>query len=194
MHSSVATASAMRRALPKPSRRICRRDQSAARHSARFQPASAQAGRGSDEPVLGHGLRAGRAVRPGRSVRDRRRVAQYLQPRRKARCSPVRAQQTPITASVRRSLPTRRPWRPPMTVSPTSFSSRADRSPTPDSPLTPTHEHDRLVAEKSNGQTPVEGQAAAKKDPQEGATIDKGGERKSQDSGGWLGGLFDGIF
>ncbi len=68
--------------------------------------------------------------------------------------------------------------------------------PKPDTgqPVNADAEHDRLVAEKSNGQTPVEGQAAAKKDPQEGATIDKGGERKSQDSGGWLGGLFDGIF
>jgi DUF3035 family protein len=70
--------------------------------------------------------------------------------------------------------------------------------PNPDAghPVNADAEHDRLVAEKSNGQTPVEGQAAtSQKDPQEGATIDKGGEPKPQSSGnGWLGGLFDGIF
>jgi hypothetical protein len=62
-------------------------------------------------------------------------------------------------------------------------------------PVDADAEHDRLVAEKSDGQTPVEGQAASQKDPQEGATIDQGHQRKPEDSdSGWFGGLFDGIF
>lgn len=61
-------------------------------------------------------------------------------------------------------------------------------------PVDADAEHDRLMAARTDGQTPVEG---IKKDPQEGATITKeGGETTVQDDSdsGWLDGLFDGIF
>jgi hypothetical protein len=58
-------------------------------------------------------------------------------------------------------------------------------------------EHTKLVAEKADG-TPMEGQLASKKDPQEGATIDKNGnkagdEKAHADDGWFSGGWFDGI-
>ncbi|HKD20785.1 MAG TPA: DUF3035 domain-containing protein [Rhizomicrobium sp.] len=68
--------------------------------------------------------------------------------------------------------------------------------PDPSHPVNADAEHDKMVAEKSDG-TPIEG-SSTKKDPQEGATIDKDGSRDTKaasNSGGWFsGGWFDGIF
>jgi len=73
------------------------------------------------------------------------------------------------------------------------FRSPAD--PNAGNPLNADAEHDRIVAEKTDGQTPLTGEAASNKDPQEGATIDKDGEKKPMDEDtGWFGSLFDGIF
>jgi hypothetical protein len=71
--------------------------------------------------------------------------------------------------------------------------------PNPDKghPLDADAEHDRIVAEKTDGHTPVQGLPASAKDPQEGATIDKNGDRgadKVKDDSGWFDGWFDGIF
>lgn len=78
------------------------------------------------------------------------------------------------------------------------FRSKPD--PNAGHPLNADAEHDKLIAEKSDG-VPITGQIEAggpKKDPQEGATIDKDGNRDSKvasDDGGWFsGGWFDGIF
>jgi hypothetical protein len=75
------------------------------------------------------------------------------------------------------------------------FRSKPD--PNAGHPVNADAEHDKMVAEKSDG-TPIEGQTASKKDPQEGATIDKDGSRDpkaASNSGGWFsGGWFDGIF
>ena len=70
---------------------------------------------------------------------------------------------------------------------------RSGPDPNAGNPVNADAEHDRIVAEKSNGQTPVEGQPA--KDPQEGATIDRGHTDKKidDDNGGWFGWL-NGIF
>lgn len=72
---------------------------------------------------------------------------------------------------------------------------RSGPDPNAGHPLNADAEHDRLVAEKSNGQTPVEGQVADQKDPQEGATIEKGRTDKKidDDDSGWFGWI-DGIF
>jgi hypothetical protein len=73
------------------------------------------------------------------------------------------------------------------------FRSKPD--PNAGHPLNADAEKDKLVAEKSDG-IPIEGgQAANKKDPQEGATIDKDGSRETKapsDDDGWFsGGWFD---
>ena len=86
-----------------------------------------------------------------------------------------------------------------MTTANQSFTDellfRSAPDPNLGNPVNADAEHDRIVAQKTDGQTPITGQAATKKDPQEGATIDKGNDRKpSDDDSGWLGGLFDGIF
>ncbi|HUO91545.1 MAG TPA: DUF3035 domain-containing protein [Rhizomicrobium sp.] len=74
---------------------------------------------------------------------------------------------------------------------------RSPPDPNAGHPLNADSEHDKLVAEKSE-QTPIEGQTAPKKDPQEGASIDKngnkGGDQKAHADDGWFsGGWFDGI-
>jgi len=74
---------------------------------------------------------------------------------------------------------------------------RSPPDPNAGHPLNADSEHDKLVAEKSD-QTPIEGQATPKKDPQEGATIDKNGNKdgdaKARADDGWFsGGWFDGI-
>jgi hypothetical protein len=66
-------------------------------------------------------------------------------------------------------------------------------------PVNADAEHDKLVAEKIDGATPIEGQTASKKDAQEGATIDKdadtAADQKAHADDGWFaGGWFDGIF
>lgn len=71
--------------------------------------------------------------------------------------------------------------------------------PKPDTgkPVDADAEHDRLIAEKNDGQTPVTGLPTTQKDAQEGASIDKNGDRgasKVKDDSGWFDGLFDGIF
>lgn len=74
------------------------------------------------------------------------------------------------------------------------FRSKPD--PNKGHPLDADAEHDRIVAQKTDGQTPVQGLPS--KDTQEGATIDKNGDRggdKVKDDSGWFdGGWFDGIF
>jgi hypothetical protein len=75
---------------------------------------------------------------------------------------------------------------------------RSPPDPNAGHPLDADAEHNKLVAEKGDG-TPIEGQAAAtKRDPQEGATIDKAGnkagDQKAHADDGWFsGGWFDGI-
>jgi hypothetical protein len=75
---------------------------------------------------------------------------------------------------------------------------RSPPDPNAGHPLDADAEHNKLVAAKGDG-TPIEGQAASKKDPQEGATIDKSGntagdEKAHADDGWFSGGWFDGIF
>jgi hypothetical protein len=75
---------------------------------------------------------------------------------------------------------------------------RSPPDPNAGHPLDADAEHNKLVAEKSDG-VPVEGQPAPKRDPQEGATIDKNGntegDAKAHADDGWFsGGWFDGIF
>jgi hypothetical protein len=74
---------------------------------------------------------------------------------------------------------------------------RSPPDPNAGHPLDADAEHNKLVAAKGDG-TPIEGQAASKKDPQEGATIDKSGntagdEKAHADDGWFSGGWFDGI-
>ena len=86
-----------------------------------------------------------------------------------------------------------------MTTASSSFTDtllfRSPPDPNAGHPLNADAEHDKLVAEKGDG-VPVEG--APKKDPQEGATIDKNGNtagdaRAHADDGWFSGGWFDGI-
>jgi hypothetical protein len=74
---------------------------------------------------------------------------------------------------------------------------RSPPDPNAGHPLDADAEHNKLVAEKGDG-TPIEGQVAPKKDPQEGASIDKNGNKsgdaKAHADDGWFsGGWFDGI-
>ena len=74
---------------------------------------------------------------------------------------------------------------------------RSPPDPNAGHPLDADAEQNKLVAEKGDG-TPIEGQPAAKKDPQEGATINKNGntseDAKAHADDGWFsGGWFDGI-
>lgn len=74
---------------------------------------------------------------------------------------------------------------------------RSPPDPNAGHPVDADAEHTKLVAEKADG-TPMEGQLASKKDPQEGATIDKNGnkagdEKAHADDGWFSGGWFDGI-
>lgn len=76
---------------------------------------------------------------------------------------------------------------------------RSPPDPNAGHPLDADAEHSKLVAERTDGQTPIEGQAVTKRDPQEGATIDKdgnkAGDEKAHEDDGWFsGGWFDGIF
>ncbi|HTW33813.1 MAG TPA: DUF3035 domain-containing protein [Rhizomicrobium sp.] len=76
---------------------------------------------------------------------------------------------------------------------------RSPPDPNAGHPLDADAEHNKLVAERTDGQTPIEGQPAPKKDLQEGATIDKDGNKdadaKAHADDGWFsGGWFDGIF
>jgi hypothetical protein len=90
-----------------------------------------------------------------------------------------------------------------MAVADPSFTDQLlfNTGPKPDTgkPVDADAEHDRIVAQKSDGQTPVTGLPSTQKDAQEGATIDKNGDRsrskadQDQDSG-WFDGWFDGIF
>ncbi len=74
---------------------------------------------------------------------------------------------------------------------------RSPQDPNAGHPLDADAEHTKLVAEKSDG-TPIEGQTPSKRDPQEGASIDKQGNKAGDDKAhaddGWFsGGWFDGI-
>jgi len=74
---------------------------------------------------------------------------------------------------------------------------RSPPDPNAGHPLDADAEHSKLVAEKGDG-TPIEGQTASKRDLQEGATIDKSGnkagdEKAHADDGWFSGGWFDGI-
>jgi len=75
---------------------------------------------------------------------------------------------------------------------------RGGPDPNAGTPLKADAEHDRIVAAKTDSQTPVQGLPTPQKDPQEGASIDKNGDRggdKVKDDSGWFdGGWFDGIF
>jgi len=76
---------------------------------------------------------------------------------------------------------------------------RSPSDPNAGHPLDADAEHSKLVAERTDGQTPIEGQAVTKRDPQEAATIDKdgnkAGDEKAHEDDGWFsGGWFDGIF
>jgi len=73
---------------------------------------------------------------------------------------------------------------------------RSPPDPNAGHPVNADAEHDKIVAEKTDSQTPIEGQTTPKKDPQEGATIDKEGNRSGDDkaradSGWFSGGWFD---
>ena len=73
---------------------------------------------------------------------------------------------------------------------------RSPPDPNAGHPVNADPEYNKLVAEKTDGQTPIEGQPTPKKDPQEGATIDKQGNREGDDKAradtGWFsGGWFD---
>lgn len=79
------------------------------------------------------------------------------------------------------------------------FRSKPD--PNAGHPVDADAEHDKIIAEKTDGGTPIQGQSSDKnkKDPQEGATIDKDGntvadEKAHTDDGWFSGGWFDGIF
>src|SRR5271170_396028 len=75
---------------------------------------------------------------------------------------------------------------------------RSPPDPNAGHPVNADAEHDKLVAEKSDNQTPIEGQTTPKKDPQEGATIDKNGnsagDSKAHDNSGWFGGGWFDVF
>ena len=90
---------------------------------------------------------------------------------------------------------------PEMSTASNSFTDtllfRSPPDPNAGHPLDADAEHNKLVAEKGDG-TPIEGQVAPKKDPQEGASIDKNGNKsgdaKAHADDGWFsGGWFDGI-
>jgi len=75
---------------------------------------------------------------------------------------------------------------------------RSPPDPNAGHPVDADAEHSKLVAERTDGQTPIEGQPATKRDPQEGATIDKSGnkagDQKAHADDGWFsGGWLDGI-
>jgi hypothetical protein len=75
---------------------------------------------------------------------------------------------------------------------------RSPPDPNAGHPVNADSEHDKLVAERSNGETPIEGQTPPKKDAQEGATIDKNGnaraDDKAHDNSGWFGGGWFDVF
>lgn len=77
---------------------------------------------------------------------------------------------------------------------------RSGPKPDTGTPLKADAEHDRIVAQKTDGQTPITGETAPQKDAQEGATIggadDRGSKpaEKPKDDSGWFDGLLDGIF
>jgi hypothetical protein len=70
--------------------------------------------------------------------------------------------------------------------------------PTPDkgTPVDADAEHDKLVAEKTNGQTPVDDQTgdSSKSPSHESATITKEASPDSNKDSGWFSGWFDGVF